>query len=56
VEVEGIRGVFPKVNPEKCTGCGKCVWVCPEQEERAVVVYAVDSVPEDTYKTTPVSD
>lgn len=56
VEVEGIRGVFPKVNPEKCTGCGKCVWVCPEQEERAVVVYALDSVPEDQYKTTPVTD
>jgi ferredoxin len=56
VEVEGIRGVFPKVNPENCNGCGLCVYVCPEQEGRAVVVYPVDAVPEDPYVTTPVTD
>lgn len=53
VEVEGIRGVFPEVIPEDCVGCGVCVAVCPEQEERAIVVYPVDAVPEDKYKTTP---
>jgi polyferredoxin/ferredoxin len=56
VEVEGIRGVFPEVIPEDCVGCGVCVVVCPEQEERAIVVYPVDTVPEDKYKTTPYVD
>ncbi len=56
VEVEGLRGVFPKVKPEGCVGCGICVEVCPEQEERAIVVYPVDSVPVDRYITHPVVD
>jgi len=55
VEVEGIRGVFPKVRPEDCVGCGVCVFVCPEQEERAVVIYPVDAVPEDRFITRPAS-
>jgi NAD-dependent dihydropyrimidine dehydrogenase PreA subunit len=53
VEVEGLRGVFPKVIPGDCVGCGLCVVVCPEQEERAIVVYPPDAVPEDPYITTP---
>lgn len=56
VEVEGIRGVFPKVDPTNCVGCGICIAVCPAQDERAVVVYPVDAVPEDPYVTTPVTD
>jgi ferredoxin len=53
VEVEGIRGVFPKVVPEDCVGCGLCVVVCPEQEGQAIVVYPPDAVPEDPFITTP---
>ncbi len=56
VEVEGIRGVFPEVNPDDCVGCGLCVVVCPEQEERAIVVYPPGKVPEDKYKTTPYEE
>ncbi|NLG74565.1 MAG: 4Fe-4S binding protein [Chloroflexi bacterium] len=56
VEVEGIRGVFPRVLAEKCVGCGQCVAVCPEQEELAIVVYPVDRVPEERYVTHPVVD
>ncbi len=56
VEVEGIRGVFPKVIEETCIGCGKCVAVCPSQDERAIVVYPVSMVPAEKYKTTPVID
>jgi polyferredoxin len=56
VEVEGIRGVFPKLKPDaNCVGCGVCVHVCPEQETRAIVVYPVDAVPEEKYKTHPVT-
>jgi polyferredoxin len=55
VEVEGLRGVFPKVIQEDCVGCGICVAVCPEQEGRAIVVYPTDSIPEDPFKTRPAS-
>lgn len=55
VEVEGLRGVFPKVIQEDCVGCGVCVAVCPEQEGRAIVVYPVDAVPEDPFVTRPAS-
>jgi NAD-dependent dihydropyrimidine dehydrogenase PreA subunit len=53
VEVEGLRGVFPKVDPADCVGCGLCVAVCPEQEGRAIVVYPPDAVPEDPFITRP---
>lgn len=53
VEVEGLRGVFPKVKPELCNGCGLCVYVCPEQEGLAVVVYPADAVPVDRFITKP---
>jgi len=52
VEVEGLRGVFPKVIPGDCVGCGLCVYICPEKEIDAIVVYPVDAVPEDEYTTT----
>lgn len=55
VEVEGMRGVFPKVRPEECVGCGVCVQVCPEQEEMAIVVYPVDGVPPEKYTTHPAT-
>ncbi len=55
VEVEGLRGVFPKVIPEDCVGCGICVAVCPEQEGRAIVVYPTDAVPEDPFTTRPAT-
>ena len=55
VEVEGIRGVFPKVIPADCVGCGICVEVCPAQDDLAIVVYPVDAVPEDKHITHPAS-
>jgi polyferredoxin len=55
VEVEGLRGVFPKVIPDRCIGCGLCVYVCPEKEELAIRVFPVDALPSDNYKTHPVS-
>jgi len=55
VEVEGLRGVFPKVKPEGCVGCGLCVAVCPAQEDCAIVVYPVDAVPEDRFTSRPAS-
>jgi polyferredoxin len=55
VEVEGIRGVFPKARPEDCVGCGICVQVCPKQDKRAVVVYPVGAVPEEKYITHPAT-
>lgn len=55
VEVEGLRGVFPKVKPELCIGCGLCVHVCPKQDERAIVVYPVDAVPPDRFVTKPAA-
>jgi len=56
VMVEGLRGVFPRVKAEQCVGCGICVEVCPAQDELAIVVFPVDGVPEDTHKTTIVTD
>ena len=53
VEVEGIRGVFPKVRPEDCVGCGLCIAVCPEQEGKAIVVYPVGAVPDERFVTKP---
>jgi formate hydrogenlyase subunit 6/NADH:ubiquinone oxidoreductase subunit I len=55
VEVEGLRGVFPKVIPADCVGCGVCVVVCPEQETEAIVVYPVNAVPEDPFSTRPAT-
>jgi polyferredoxin/ferredoxin len=55
VEVEGLRGVFPKVNAEDCVGCGLCVHVCPEKEAGAIAVYPVDAVPADTHTTRPAT-
>lgn len=55
VEVEGLRGVFPKVKQDQCIGCGLCVNICPEQEARAIVVYPSEGLPPDTYKTTLVT-
>ncbi len=55
VEVEGLRGVFPKVNAEDCVGCGLCVYVCPEREVLAIVVYPADAVPADTHTTHPAT-
>jgi polyferredoxin/ferredoxin len=55
VEVEGLRGVFPKAKPEKCVGCGLCVAVCPEKHEGAIAVYPADAAPPDTYKTHPAA-
>jgi ferredoxin len=56
VTVEGLRGVFPKARQEQCVGCGICVEVCPAQDERAIVVYPVDAVPEDRFITHLVVD
>jgi len=55
VEVEGLRGVYPRVKSDQCIGCGLCVHVCPEQEARAIVVYPADGIPPDNYKTTLVT-
>ncbi len=55
VEVEGLRGVYPKVINERCVGCGLCVFVCPEKEEAAINVYTREALPPDTYQTHPVA-
>lgn len=55
VEVEGIRGVFPKTISEKCVGCGQCVYVCPEKEVGAIMVYTLDNLPEDRWVTKPAA-
>jgi polyferredoxin/ferredoxin len=55
VEVEGLRGVYPKVKAQGCIGCGLCVKVCPEQEALAIVVYPVDALPPDQHITHPVT-
>ena len=56
VEVEGLRGVFPRVKDDAdCVGCGLCVAVCPSQDERAIDVYPVDSVPPEDYTIHPVT-
>jgi len=54
VEVEGLRGVFPRVmDGSDCVGCGACVDVCPKQDLRAIEVYPVGLVPEEPRKLTP---
>ena len=51
VEVEGLRGVFPRVRDDaNCVGCGVCVDVCPKQEEKAIDVHPYGRVPEETHK------
>jgi len=55
VEVEGLRGVFPRVKDGSCVGCGLCVYVCPEREEQAIVVYPVDALPPERHITHPVA-
>lgn len=55
VEVEGMRGVFPKVIPADCVGCGICVTVCPEKEVKAIAIYPVDGLPVDNHVTHPAS-
>jgi polyferredoxin len=53
VEVEGIRGVFPRVKDNSgCVGCGICVDVCPKQEDLAIDVYPKGQVPEEKYAFT----
>jgi polyferredoxin/ferredoxin len=54
VEVEGLRGVFPKVKEgANCVGCGICVYVCPEQETLAIDIYLEDDVPPEKHTTFP---
>jgi polyferredoxin len=55
VEVEGLRGVFPRVIHADCVGCGLCVCICPEKHEDAIAVYQVDAVPTDRYVTHPIA-
>lgn len=51
VEVEGLRGVFPRVRDDaNCVGCGICVDVCPKQELKAIEVHPYGQVPEETHK------
>jgi NAD-dependent dihydropyrimidine dehydrogenase PreA subunit len=53
VEVEGLRGVFPRVKDNSgCVGCGVCVDVCPKQEDLAIDVYPKGQVPEEKYAFT----
>lgn len=56
VQVEGLRGIFPKVIPEKCVGCGLCSYVCPSQDPLAIVVFPEDAVPAETHVTYPYED
>lgn len=51
VEVEGLRGVFPKADYDKCNGCGLCVNVCPKRDDHAIDVFPVNALPEDRYVT-----
>jgi len=43
--VEGRKGVFPQVVPERCIGCGACEFVCPVKGEAAIRVYAPGALP-----------
>lgn len=43
--VEGKKGEFPKVVPERCIGCGLCEYICPVEEEVAIRVYAPGALP-----------
>jgi polyferredoxin/ferredoxin len=56
VEVEGLRGVFPKVIPELCVGCGMCIYVCPNQDPLAIVVYPMEVLPPEEHITYPYED
>jgi polyferredoxin/ferredoxin len=51
VEVEGLRGVFPKCDYDKCNGCGLCVYVCPKKDDHAIDIFPVGHLPEDRYVT-----
>jgi len=56
VEVEGLRGVFPRVkDASDCVGCGICVQICPEQENQAIAVYPADALPPEQHKTSKVT-
>lgn len=53
VEVEGLRGVFPRVKDNSgCVGCATCVSVCAGREKQAINVYPLGQVPQETYKFT----
>ena len=56
VEVEGLRGIYPKVIPDKCVGCGLCSYVCPSQDPLAIVVFPEGSVPPETHITYPYEE
>ncbi len=32
---------IPKIDPDKCTGCGACEWVCPVSPKKAITIEAV---------------
>ncbi len=54
VEVEGLRGVYPRVRDDSnCVGCGICVAICPKQDLKAIDVFPYGNVPVETHKTTP---
>ncbi len=33
---------LPKINPEYCTGCGKCLYACPLGEEGVIKIIPID--------------
>jgi MauM/NapG family ferredoxin protein len=32
---------IPEIDPDKCTGCGACEWVCPVSPKKAITIEAV---------------
>ncbi len=57
VEVEGYRGIYPQVNPDRCNGCGICLAVCPVFKDGAINVYQQNEVPDDSqFIVTPVPE